>query len=53
VIGVENVSELEKAAETVANANPLSETELHDLAKIGLELAGTQDWVASYGKPVT
>jgi aryl-alcohol dehydrogenase-like predicted oxidoreductase len=53
VIGVENVAELEKAARAVATAQPLSETEAHELARIGLELAGTDRWQTAYGTPVT
>ncbi len=52
VIGLENISELEKAASVVASAQPLSPQESLDLAKLGLELAGTPEWKAPYGTPL-
>jgi aryl-alcohol dehydrogenase-like predicted oxidoreductase len=52
VIGLENVAELEKAASVVARAKPLSSEEDLALARIGLELAGTQEWKAVYGTPL-
>lgn len=53
VIGIENVAELEKAAETVARCQPLSAQETFELAKVGLEMAGTPEWRESYGRPLT
>ena len=53
VIGLENISELEKAASVVASAQPLSPQESLDLAKLGLELAGTPEWnLAPDGTPL-
>jgi aryl-alcohol dehydrogenase-like predicted oxidoreductase len=52
VIGLENVSELEKAASVVARAQPLSPAESLELARVGLELAGTPEWKAPYGTPL-
>ncbi len=52
VIGLENISELEKAASVVASAQPLSPQESLELARIGLELAGTPEWKAPYGTPL-
>ena len=51
VIGLENISELEKAAETVASFEPMSDEEAHELSKLGLELAGTSQWKNAYGTP--
>ncbi len=53
VIGVKNVAELERAAETVAGAVPLSDDEAHELALAGLALSRTDRWPAAYGQPVT
>jgi len=53
VIGLENVSELERAATTVATARPLSAEEAHSLSRAGLELAGQDIWQAPHGLPVT
>lgn len=53
VIGVQSVAELDQAAETAAQATPLSEAEAHELARVGLELAGTENWQAAYGTPIT
>jgi uncharacterized protein len=52
VIGLENIAEIEKAASVVARANPLSPEENLELARIGLDLAGTPDWKAAYGTPL-
>ncbi len=52
MIGLENIAELEKAASVVASAQPLSPQESLDLAKLGLELAGTPEWKAPYGTPL-
>ena len=52
VIGLENISELEKAASVVAGAQPLSPQESLELARVGLELAGTPEWDAPYGTPL-
>jgi len=52
VIGLENIAELEKAASVVARAQPLSLEEGLDLARIGLELAGSPEWKAAYGTPL-
>jgi len=52
VIGLENIAELEKAAAVVARANPLSPEESLDLARIGLDLAGTPEWKTAYGTPL-
>ena len=46
VIGLENIAELEKAASVVARNQPLSPEENLELARIGLELAGTPEWKA-------
>ncbi len=54
VIGMEGVSELEKAAGTVASVQPLSEEESIALARRGLELiAETDRWRTAYGTPLT
>jgi hypothetical protein len=53
VIGMETIAELNQAAEAVRKFRPLSEEEAHQLAKLGLELAGTQPWKDAYGAPVT
>ncbi len=53
VIGCENVAELEQAAWTVAAAQPLTDAERLDLARVGLELSITEGWPMAYGKPVT
>lgn len=52
VIGIESISELERAAETVATAQPLTEQETNQLARLGLELAATRQWKAAYGTPL-
>jgi uncharacterized protein len=52
VIGLENISELEKAASVVASAQPLSSQESLELARVGLELSGTPEWKAPYGTPL-
>jgi aryl-alcohol dehydrogenase-like predicted oxidoreductase len=52
VIGLENLAELEKAATVVARAQPLSPEESLDLARIGLELAGSPEWKTAYGTPL-
>jgi hypothetical protein len=52
VMGLENIAELEKAASIVASAQPLSPEESLELARIGLELAGTPDWKTPYGTPL-
>jgi aryl-alcohol dehydrogenase-like predicted oxidoreductase len=52
VIGLENIAELEKAASVAARAEPLSPEESLELAKIGLELAGTSSWKEVYGTPL-
>ena len=53
MVGLENVAELEKAAEVVARDEPLTEGEAYELARVGLELAGTQEWKEAYGAPLT
>ena len=53
VIGIENIPELEQAAKAIANLEPLTEDESHELAQLGLELAATQQWKAVYGTPLT
>jgi len=52
VVGLENIAELEKAASVVARAQALSPEETLELARIGLDLAGTADWKAAYGTPL-
>src|SRR5262249_25713185 len=52
VIGLENVTELEKAASVVAHASPLSPEETRDLARIGLDLAAAPEWKSAYGTPL-
>jgi aryl-alcohol dehydrogenase-like predicted oxidoreductase len=52
VIGLENIAELEKAVSVVASAQPFSPDESIDLARIGLELAGTAEWKTIYGAPL-
>jgi aryl-alcohol dehydrogenase-like predicted oxidoreductase len=52
VIGLENVAELEKAAAVVARDQPLSPEESLQLARIGLDLAGTPEWKMAYGPPL-
>lgn len=51
VIGLENIAQLEKAANVVATMQPLSEQEQHELAQAGLKLAGSDDWKTAYGTP--
>ena len=53
VIGIENVEELEQAAQTIAHLKPLTEEESHQLAQIGLETAATPLWKEAYGAPLT
>ncbi len=53
VIGVQNVAELDQAADVVINSAPLSEQERRTLKEEGLKLARTDRWRAAYGKPVT
>ncbi len=52
VIGLENIAEIEKAATVVARSSSLSPEESLDLARIGLELAGTPEWKTAYGTPL-
>jgi hypothetical protein len=52
VIGLENIAELEKAASVVARAQPISAEEGLDLARLGLDLAGTAEWKTAYGTPL-
>ena len=52
VIGLENIPELEKAAAVVARSQPLSPEESLELARAGLEFAGTPEWKAPYGTPL-
>ena len=52
VIGLKNIAEIEKAASVVTRANPLSPKENLDLARIGLDLAGTPEWKTAYGTPL-
>jgi aryl-alcohol dehydrogenase-like predicted oxidoreductase len=52
VIGLENIAELDKAAAVVANMQPLSPEEDLELARIGLELAGSPEWKTVYGSPL-
>jgi aryl-alcohol dehydrogenase-like predicted oxidoreductase len=52
VIGLENITELEKAASVVARAQPLSADESLELARVGLGLAGTPEWKTAYGTPL-
>jgi aryl-alcohol dehydrogenase-like predicted oxidoreductase len=54
VIGMGGVAELEKAAATVVQAQPLSEEESLDLYRRGVDLlARHPNWRALYGRPVT
>ena len=53
MIGIENVSELEQAAKTVATVTPLTDEETNQLARQGLELAATPQWKTAYGTPLT
>ncbi len=52
VIGMDGIEELETAARTVAKIQPLTEAESHQLARLGLELAGEDAWKEVYGAPV-
>ena len=52
VIGLENITELEKAAAVVARSQPLSPEESLDLARAGLDFAATPEWKAPYGTPL-
>jgi aryl-alcohol dehydrogenase-like predicted oxidoreductase len=52
VIGLENIAELDKAVEVVAGARPLSPEEDLELARIGLDLAGSPEWKMVYGTPI-
>ncbi len=51
VIGMESVQELRQAVEVVRRFKPLSDDERHELALLGLKLAGTPEWRTPYGKP--
>jgi hypothetical protein len=51
-MGLENVAELERAASVVASAKPLSLEESQELARVGLQLAGTEAWKTAYGEPL-
>jgi aryl-alcohol dehydrogenase-like predicted oxidoreductase len=53
VIGVASVSELEQAARTVTEAEPLTLEETQQLARDGLALAGADPWQTAYGTPLT
>lgn len=53
VIGIQNLDELAQAAQVVGNFQPLTDEESRELATIGLRLAGTSEWEAAYGDPVT
>ncbi|MDP2897815.1 MAG: aldo/keto reductase [bacterium] len=54
VIGMGGVAELERAAATVAKAQPLSEEETFDLYRRGMDLlTGNPSWHTLYGRPVT
>jgi aryl-alcohol dehydrogenase-like predicted oxidoreductase len=52
VMGLENVAEVERAASVVAAAKPLSPEESQELARVGLQLAGTEAWKTAYGEPL-
>jgi hypothetical protein len=52
VIGLENISELEKAAAVVAGNQPLSPEESLEITRLGLELSSTAEWKTPYGTPV-
>ena len=52
VIGIKNVAELELLAQTITRVEPLSAEESHELAKAGLELAGSPQWLTPYGTPL-
>jgi predicted aldo/keto reductase-like oxidoreductase len=52
VVGLENITELEKAASVVARARPLSPEEDLALALIELALAGSPEWKAVYSTPL-
>jgi uncharacterized protein len=52
VLGLENIAELDKAASVVASTLPLSPEENLELARVGLELAGTPEWKTAYGTPL-
>jgi aryl-alcohol dehydrogenase-like predicted oxidoreductase len=53
VIGMETIAEVEKAARTVANAQPLSAKEALEIARLGLEMSARKEWQAPYGTPLT
>jgi aryl-alcohol dehydrogenase-like predicted oxidoreductase len=52
VLGLENIAELEKAAAVVTRSQPLSPEESLELARVGLDLAGTAEWKTAYGPPL-
>lgn len=52
VIGMESIAELQQAARAVADFEPLTDGEAHEIAKQGLELAATEGWQSAYGTPV-
>ncbi len=53
VIGIENMSELNKAITTVKNEQPLKPDEMHMLSMEGLKItAAEQRWQSAYGKPI-
>ncbi len=53
VIGIENIEQLERAAQVIAKAEPLTDRERHEIATEGLRLAQTDRWKLAYGSPLT
>ena len=53
VMGMDGVSELEKAVATVSNYKPFTPEEEQDLARLGLQLAASPEWKSAYGAPLT
>jgi hypothetical protein len=53
VIGIQSVAELERAARTVSEAQPLTADESFELGCQGLDLARQPAWRKAYGEPLT
>ena len=51
VIGLRTEEQLLKAVNDIKRANPLSEDELHELAKRGLDMSRSEKWLRGHGEP--
>jgi uncharacterized protein len=52
VVGIASVAELEQAVATCARFKPFSAEEAYQVARQGLEMAGSGPWPTIYGEPV-